>query len=150
MKDEYTRLDTPSGTHLEPCPCCGSAPEVWQYIDAAGDATKVVMCTLGDPIGPQNGLLSSGCPLYFPSMEAYRATVREAVKYWNEFAKALAASREDRIGLPIHTHRQAKEKTVNDKTEQTMTAEPEPAARQFQDRDGCGTTLLMTATSRIL
>ena len=91
MKDEYTHLDTPSGTHLEPCPCCGSTPRIWQYIDDAGDATKVVMCSFGDSIGPQNEEFSNGCPLYFPSMEAYRATNREAVKYWNEFAKALMA-----------------------------------------------------------
>ena len=91
MKDEYTRLDTPSGTHLEPCPCCGSNPRVWQYVDDGGDATQVVMCSFGDPIGPQNDELSNGCPLYFPSMEAYRATIREAVQYWNEFAKALTA-----------------------------------------------------------
>lgn len=91
MTDEYTRIDTPNGAQLEPCPCCGSAPRVWQYIDDAGDATKVVMCSFGDSIGPQTGLQSSGCPLYFPSMEGYRATIREAVKYWNEFAKALTA-----------------------------------------------------------
>ena len=97
MTIEYTRLDTPSGTHLESCPCCGSAPGIWQYVDDAGDATKVVMCTFGDSIGPQNGLQSSGCPLYFPSMESYRATIREAVKYWNEFAKALTkVQRENR------------------------------------------------------
>ena len=98
MKDEYTRLDTPSGTHLEPCPCCGSNPKVWQYIDDAGDATKVVMCTFGSPIGPQNDELSNGCPLYFPSMEAYRATVREAVGYWNEFAEALTAIQRENRG----------------------------------------------------
>ncbi len=91
MKDEYTHLDTPSGTHLEPCPCCGSTPRIWQYIDDAGDATKVVMCSFGDSIGPQNDELSNGCPLHSPCMEAYRATVQEAVKYWNEFAKALIA-----------------------------------------------------------
>ena len=91
MKDEYTRLDTPSGTHLEPCPCCGSNPRVWQYVDDVIGATKVVMCSFGDSIGPQNDELSNGCPLYFPSVEAYRATIREAVKYWNEFAKALTA-----------------------------------------------------------
>ena len=66
MNDEYKSLDTPSGTHLEPCPCCGSTPGIWQYTDDAGDATKAVMCTFGDAIGPQTGFQSSGCPLYFP------------------------------------------------------------------------------------
>lgn len=91
MNDEYKRLDTPSGTHLEPCPCCGSNSRVRQYVDNDGDATQVVMCSFGDPIGPQNDELSNGCPLHSPCMEAYRATVQEAVKYWNEFAKALMA-----------------------------------------------------------
>ena len=95
MKDEYKRLDTPSGAHLEPCPCCGSIPKVRQYVDDLGDTTKVVMCSFGSPIGPQNDELSNGCPLYFPSMEAYRATIREAVEYWNEFAKALTAIRRE-------------------------------------------------------
>ena len=91
MKDEYTLLNTPGGTHLDPCPCCGSNPRVRQYIDDNGDATQVVMCSFGDPIGPQNDELSNGCPLHSPSLEAYRTTVQEAVSYWNEFAKALLA-----------------------------------------------------------
>lgn len=91
MKDEYTRLDIPAGTHIEPCPCCSSDVELFQYIDDAGDATKVVMCSHGDAIGPQSGAVRDGCPLYMPNNNFYRATIREAVKYWNEFAKALTA-----------------------------------------------------------
>ena len=104
MNDEYKRLDTPSDAHLEPCPCCGSNPRVRQYVNDLGDTFQVVMCTFGDSIGPQNDELSNGCPLYFPSMEAYRATIREAVQYWNEFAKALTAIRRE-------NHRRAEEGT---------------------------------------
>lgn len=79
MKDEYTRLDIPAGTHIEPCPCCSSDGVLFQYIDDAGDATKVVMCSHGDAIGPQSGVTMEGCPLYFPRREGYRATIRECI-----------------------------------------------------------------------
>lgn len=90
MNDDYTLLSLPEGP-IELCPCCGAEPELWQYIsrpDAV--ASKVVMCTTGDPIGPQDST-NAGCPLYMPPNQHYCATIREAVKFWNEFSKALTA-----------------------------------------------------------
>ena len=89
----YKQLDTPAETTLLPCPCCGADAQIWQYAEsAASPATKTVMCSNGDAIGPQGslaGLQDSGCLLYMPPDDFYRATIREAVKYWNEYAKAL-------------------------------------------------------------
>ncbi len=93
--DLYKQLDTPAGTTLLPCPCCGAESQIWQYAKSADSpATKTVMCSNGDAIGPQEslaGLQDSGCLLYMPPDDFYRATIREAVKYWNEYAKALQA-----------------------------------------------------------
>ena len=91
----YKQLDTPAGTTLLPCPCCGAESQIWQYAKSADSpATKTVLCSNGDAIGPQEslaGLQDSGCLLYMPPDDFYRATIREAVKYWNEYAKALQA-----------------------------------------------------------
>lgn len=90
MREEYLRLTTPEG--LELCPCCGAQPELWEYQPVQdGPATKVVMCATGEAIGPQAGMVNGGCPLYMPNDDHYRATIREAVKFWNDFAKALTA-----------------------------------------------------------
>lgn len=89
MNEQYTQLEWPTVVALEACPCCGSTPELWQYITEAGDAQKVVMCPNSEPIGPQDGIADEGCLLYMPPNGFYRATIREALKYWNEFAKAL-------------------------------------------------------------
>lgn len=88
--DDYKKLDTPAG--LEPCPCCGSDAELWQYsVSETAPTNKVVCCSMGDPIGPQNGVVWAGCPLYMPPNDFYQATAREASKFWNEFAKAITA-----------------------------------------------------------
>lgn len=88
--DNYTRLSTPDGTHTEACPVCYADPEIWQYIAKPGEvAQKVVMCGHGDEIGPHDALAGGGCPLYMPPQSFYRPTIREAVKHWNEYAKAL-------------------------------------------------------------
>jgi hypothetical protein len=89
MKEQYTQLTAPDGTTFEPCPCCASTPELWQYELPTGGATKVVMCSNGTAFGPQDGIANEGCPLYMPDDGFYRATIREAVRYWNEYAKAL-------------------------------------------------------------
>lgn len=91
MHDDYKPLPMPDG-HVELCPCCGGMAELWQY-STADDApcTKVMMCATNEPIGPQDGLTNEGCPLYMPPDHHYRATIREAVKFWNDFAKALTA-----------------------------------------------------------
>lgn len=89
--DDYKPLALPEG-RIELCPCCGAKPELWQYSTAPdAPATKVIMCPTNEPIGPQDGLTNEGCPLYMPPDCHYRATIREAVKFWNDFAKALTA-----------------------------------------------------------
>lgn len=86
--DEYLALG-----HAEkclPCPCCGGDAEVWQFSESGeSPTTKVVMCKHGNAIGPQDGITNEGCMLYMPPNEFYRPTIREAINYWNEFAKAL-------------------------------------------------------------
>lgn len=92
--DNYTRLTTPAGTHIEDCPVCATSPEVWQYIPKKGeDAQKVVMCSHSEDIGPHDAIAGGGCPMYMPPNSFYRPTIREAVKHWNEYAKALCALR---------------------------------------------------------
>jgi hypothetical protein len=93
--DQYLRLDVPAGTFLDACPCCGSAPELWQYQKGEdASASKAVMCSLGEPIGPQGFLSNEGCPLYLPCDDFYHSTIREAAKYWNEYACALTTVRD--------------------------------------------------------
>jgi hypothetical protein len=92
--DQYLRLDVPAGTFLDACPCCGSAPELWQFQHSEdAPASKAVMCSLGEPFGPQD-LPNEGCPLYMPSEHFYQATIREAARYWNEYACALTTTRD--------------------------------------------------------
>lgn len=89
----FTKLATqPEG--MSECPCCGSKEELWQFIDEdCQSAYRLVACPNSKPIGPQSGLATVGCLLYLPPQDFYRPTVREAVKYWNEFATALKAQR---------------------------------------------------------
>jgi len=95
MHDDYKRLETPPG--LEPCPCCGSDAQLWQHSESEADPTeKAVMCANGERFGPQDGLINEGCPLYMPGQGHYQPTIKAAVKYWNEFAKALTAQQRKR------------------------------------------------------
>lgn len=92
MRDDYKRLETDA--HMEACPCCGDKAELWQYSENVTAPTqKLVCCSHKEAIGPQeeDSLVGSGCPLYMPPNGFYCATQREAIKYWNEFAKALTA-----------------------------------------------------------
>lgn len=92
MHDDYKPLDTPQG--LERCPVCGSEAGLWQYSESETAPRKLlVMCSHGDRIGPQDGLIHEGCLLYMPDNNFYRETIRDAVRFWNEFAKALSAFR---------------------------------------------------------
>ena len=90
-KELYTKLE--GQAPLDRCPVCGSPAELWQYSPALlAPSTKVGMCTNGDQFGPQlgiAGIVDSGCLLYMPPDDFYRPTIREAAKYWNEYAKAL-------------------------------------------------------------
>jgi hypothetical protein len=94
MHDDYKRLETPAGTHLDRCPVCGHDPEVWQYSTAPDEPTsKVICCSMGDPFGPQDTVALSGCLLYMPPNAFYQPTIRQAARYWNDYAKALETLR---------------------------------------------------------
>ena len=97
-KELYKPADLPTGTPVEPCPVCGADAQLWQYSTdfKAGPIEKVLMCSNGEKFGPQDGLTNEGCLLYMPPQDFYRGRIVEAVKYWNEYAKALNAQRRQR------------------------------------------------------
>jgi len=97
-KELYKPADLPAGTHVEPCPVCGAEPQLWQHSTdfKSGPIEKVLMCSNGEKFGPQDGLTNEGCLLYMPPQDFYRGRIVEAVKYWNEYAKALNAQRRQR------------------------------------------------------
>ena len=97
-KELYKPGDLPAGTHVEPCPVCGADAQLWQYSTdfKTGPIEKVLMCSNGEKFGPQDGLTNEGCLLYMPPQDFYRGRIAEAVKFWNEYAKALNAQRRDR------------------------------------------------------
>lgn len=91
--DDYKLLE-PSDAPIEVCPVCASKAELWMFSKSETDITsKLVMCTNGEAFGPQQGSANEGCLLYMPPQEFYKATIREAVKFWNEYAKALGKIR---------------------------------------------------------
>lgn len=93
LHDDFKQLECTE--HLEPCPCCGSPAELWQYsVSPTAPTTKLGMCSNGDRIGPQDGIAYEGCPLFMPNDNFFRDTIRDAVRYWNEFAIALRTIRE--------------------------------------------------------
>ena len=95
--DMYTRLDK-SPAPLARCPVCAGKAALWQFQKSPGaSASKVVMCEHGESIGPQDGIAFEGCPMYMPDDGFYKATIREAVKYWNDYAAALVKLRESRL-----------------------------------------------------
>jgi hypothetical protein len=90
MHDDYKRLEIPPGVTLRPCPVCGADAELWQFSKSETAATnKLGMCSNGDAIGPQDGLVNEGCLLFMPPEGFYQATIREGVRFWNEYADAL-------------------------------------------------------------
>lgn len=97
MKRDIYKLwePQPPQADVHHCPVCGSTAQVWQYAEKEGDpVVRVVMCTNGDRIGPQDGLANEGCLLFMPPDQFYRSTTKDALRYWNEFAVALEALRE--------------------------------------------------------
>lgn len=93
MRDDYYLMEPPPAEALEACPCCGSSARVWVYAeDPTMPVTRVVMCDHSGSIGPRDALVYEGCLLQMPPDDFYRETGREAVRYWNEYAKALTAT----------------------------------------------------------
>lgn len=99
IHNDYKRLDDPVDPKItERCPCCGSEGQLWQYSESETSPTqKLVMCANGERFGPQDGMVGEGCPLYMPNDNFYRPTIKDAVRYWNEFSKALTEQRRLRL-----------------------------------------------------
>lgn len=90
MANDYKLMHPQPAEPLGACPCCGSGAEVWEYVENPGDIVeRVVMCSRDGNIGPRDSLMYEGCLLHMPPKDFYRGTGREAVRYWNEYAKAL-------------------------------------------------------------
>lgn len=78
--DDFLKLTAPSD--LNPCPVCGSPPELWQR-KHEDQFHKVVAC----PNIDRKETVGYECPLYFPPECYYKATRREAVAYWQKYSK---------------------------------------------------------------
>lgn len=90
--DEYKRLEVATGVTLHECPVCGADAELWQYSRSETAPTnKAVMCSNGERFGPQDAMADDGCLLNMPPDDFYKATIREAVAFWNDYARALMA-----------------------------------------------------------
>jgi hypothetical protein len=88
--NDYRLCSIPAGVFIEPCPCCGAEAAVWDFSERPDQIVRrVVMCSHGTAIGPQDGLVNEGCLLYMPHDQFYRDTAKDAVRYWNEFARSL-------------------------------------------------------------
>lgn len=97
---KYTQLPCPDLTISE-CPVCGSAATLWQYEHSNG-AQKIVMCSNGESFGPQDCEVDAGCLLYLPPQDFYKSRIVDAIKFWNDYAKALTSQR---ITRNWHTHK---------------------------------------------
>ena len=97
-KELYKQAELPAGMDVEPCPVCGADAELWQHSNdfKNGPIDKLVMCSNGDRFGPQDGAMNEGCLLYMPPQDFYRGRIAEAVKFWNQYARALNAQRRER------------------------------------------------------
>jgi hypothetical protein len=117
--DEYKKIDPPEGVRLVPCPVCRSAAELWRRSDSPSAPTETaVCCSSGEAFGPQTGEAAAGCLLFMPPDDFYRGTIREAVKYWTEYANALEAKRRARnweIAKPLRTETAIAAATTNTK-----------------------------------
>ena len=96
-RGEYKKGETPKCA-IEPCPVCGSDAELWLFSDdfENGPINKLMMCTNGEKFGPQEGFMNEGCLLYMPPDEFHRSRAADAVKFWNEYARALVVQRNGR------------------------------------------------------
>lgn len=94
---EYKKGETPKCA-IEPCPVCGSDAELWLFSDdfENGPINKLMMCTNGEKFGPQEGFMNEGCLLYMPPDEFHHGRAADAVKFWNEYARALVEQRRSR------------------------------------------------------
>lgn len=102
--DDYKKLLIPDGVTLEPCPCCAADTELWQYSTSeTAPTSKLVCCSNGEQFPPQDGALGGcGCVMYMPPQEFYKATIKAAISYWNEWAKAMCQQQRSRRWVRAH------------------------------------------------
>lgn len=92
MDDIYRLMEPAPSEPAQACPCCGSSARVWEYVEKPGaEVMRVVMCDNHDSIGPRDSMVYEGCLLQMPPNDFYRGRGHDAVRYWNEYAKALTA-----------------------------------------------------------
>lgn len=92
----YLPVDVPDGVVLDACPVCGSPSSLTRYSKSPTSRTEtVVCCSNGELFGPQTAALYAGCLLFMPPQEFYGGTIREAVKYWNEYSAAVKELRKE-------------------------------------------------------
>lgn len=90
MHDCYQPIDTPAGVAIELCPVCNAVAGLWRHSEGPDEpTTTAVMCSNGQRFGPQDDSVHEGCLLYMPPEDFHRNTIREAVRYWNDYAHAL-------------------------------------------------------------
>ena len=88
--DTYEKARDPLKRYIARCPVCGSDAELWKR--KLGNVTVAVMCSNNRPIGPQEDDGDCGCP---PG-NFYKARKGDAIAYWNAYADALVAMREEK------------------------------------------------------
>ena len=79
--------------YIARCPVCGSDAGLWTR-KLGGNVTVAVMCSNNRPIGPQEDDSYCGCPP--PPGNFYKARKGDAIAYWNAYADALVAMREEK------------------------------------------------------
>ena len=84
--DTYEKARDPSKRYIARRPVCGSDAGLWTR--KLGN----VMCSNNRPIGPQEDDGYYGCP---PG-NFYKARKGDAIAYWNAYATALIAMREEK------------------------------------------------------
>lgn len=99
---ELYRPVMPAPEAIAACPVCGAEAAAWSYsATPAAPMQRVVMCSNGEAFGPQEGFANEGCLLYMPPDDFYKATIREAARFWNEYAAALIALRTARKAVEV-------------------------------------------------
>jgi len=94
MNHVYRPMEPQPADAVDECPCCGDKASVWEYVESPNHpVTRVVMCDYSGSIGPRDAAVYEGCLLHMPPDDFYQPTGREAVRYWNEYARALTAVR---------------------------------------------------------
>ena len=84
--DTYEKVRDPLKRYIARCPVCGSDAGLWTR--KLGN----VMCSNNQPIGPQEDDGYCGGP---PG-NFYKARKADAIAYWNAYATALVAMREEK------------------------------------------------------